>query len=411
MIGFIEDQRAVYGVESICRVLPIAPSTYYHRLACQVDPAKASARHQRDTELRPEIKRVWDENYQVYGVRKAWHQLKREGFDVARCTVERLMKQIGIRGAVRGKVVKTTIPDTSVSCPRDKVNRVFRAPAPNLLWVSDFTYVSTWQGFVYVAFVIDTFADRIVGWRVSRSAKTDFVLDALEQALHDRRPVQKGGLVHHSDRGGQGGFNRTSQHLYLGGVDDDWKAKIHTVHAGKIESPGRPPFWQRENLCRYWLGIAAGLSSEEAGIEAGVFAPVGSRWFRSSGGMPPTHLSPSAPRSRGRNLSFAERASVSEARAGIGRYLGFYTSRRPHSSLDGKTPDQAYFNQPMPGAASTLMKSVEVNWLPWSVLKIPGVPWRASASSTASMQKPASSVIDTGHARTRRVNKSSTAAR
>lgn len=163
MIGFIGDQRAVYGVESICRVLPIAPPTYYHRLACQADPAKASARHQRDAELRPEIKRVWDENYQVYGVRKAWHQLKREGFALARCTVVRLMKQIGIRGAVRGKVVKTTVPDTSAPCPRDKVNRVFRAPAPNLLWVSDFTYVSTWQGFVYVAFVIDTCADRIVG--------------------------------------------------------------------------------------------------------------------------------------------------------------------------------------------------------------------------------------------------------
>jgi len=131
MIAFIEDQRVVYGVESICRVLPIAPSTFYH---------------QRDTELRPEIKRVWDENYQVYGVRKAWYQLKREGFTLARCTVERLMKQIGIRGAVRGKVIKTTVPGTSVPCPRDKVNRVFRAPAPTLLWVSDFTYVSTWQG-------------------------------------------------------------------------------------------------------------------------------------------------------------------------------------------------------------------------------------------------------------------------
>jgi hypothetical protein len=148
MIAFIEDQRVVYDVESICRILPIAPSTYYHRLACLADPSKASERHQRDAVLRPEIKRVWDENYQVYGVRKAWHQLKREGFELARCTVERLMKQIGIRGAVRGKVVKTTVPDTSAPCPRDKVNRVFRAPAPNLLWVSDFTYVSTWQGFV-----------------------------------------------------------------------------------------------------------------------------------------------------------------------------------------------------------------------------------------------------------------------
>ena len=164
-----EDQRIVYGVESICRVLPIAPSTYYHRLACLGDPSKASVRHQRDRELRPEIERVWDESDQVYGGRKAWHQLKREGFELARCTVERLMKQIGIRGAVRGMVVKTTVPDTSAPCPRDKVSRVFRASAPNLFWVSAFTYVSTWQGFVYVAFVIDTFVDRIVGWRVSWS--------------------------------------------------------------------------------------------------------------------------------------------------------------------------------------------------------------------------------------------------
>ena len=230
MIAFIEDQRVVYGVESICRVLPIAPSTYYHQLACCADPSKASARHQRDTELRPEIKRVWDENYQVYGVRKTWHQLKREGFDLARCTVARLMKQIGIRGAVRGKVVKTTVPDTSAPCPRDKVNRVFRAPAPNLLWVSDFTYVSTWQGFIYVAFVIDTFADRIVGWRVSRSAKTDFVLDALEQALHDRRPIQKGGLIHHSDRGGQGEFNWSSQRFQIGGCDDNTQTSFGSKH-------------------------------------------------------------------------------------------------------------------------------------------------------------------------------------
>ena len=139
MIAFIEDQRVVYGVESICRTLPIAPSTFHYRLACRADPSKVSMRHQRDAELRPEIKRVWDENYQVYGVRKAWRQLKREGFTLARCTVDRLMKQIGIRGAVRGKVIETTVPDTSAPCPRDKVNRIFRAPAPNLLWVSDFT--------------------------------------------------------------------------------------------------------------------------------------------------------------------------------------------------------------------------------------------------------------------------------
>lgn len=153
------------------------------------------------------------------GFEKTWHQLKREGFEVARCTVQRLMKQIAIHGVVRGRAIKTTVPDTSVSCPRDKVNRQFRAPAPNLLWVSDFTYVSTWQGFIYVAFVIDTFANRIVGWRVSRSAKTGFVLDALEQALHDRRPAQKSGLIHHSDRGGQYLSIRYTERLAEAGIE------------------------------------------------------------------------------------------------------------------------------------------------------------------------------------------------
>jgi putative transposase len=219
MTSFIDDHRDIYGVEPVCRVLPIAPSTYYHQLACRADCSKASARKQRDAVLRPEIQRVWDENYKVYGVRKAWHQLKREGYDVARCTVERLMKQIGLQGAVRGKIIKTTFSDASAPCPRDKVNRQFRAPAPNTLWVSDFTYVSTWQGFIYVAFVIDTFADRIVGWRVSRSAKTDFVLDALEQALYDRRPVKNDGLVHHSDRGVQYVSIRYTERLAEAGIE------------------------------------------------------------------------------------------------------------------------------------------------------------------------------------------------
>lgn len=157
----------------------------------------------RDAELRPEVSRIWEDNFKVYGARKVWHQLRREGFDVARCTVERLMRQLAIQGVIRGKAAKTTVSDKSAPCPRDKVNRKFRAPAPNMLWVSDFTYVSTWQGFIYVAFVIDTFANRIVGWRTSRTPRTDFVLDALEQAIHERRPVHKGGLVHHSDRGSQ----------------------------------------------------------------------------------------------------------------------------------------------------------------------------------------------------------------
>ena len=203
MISFIDDQRTVYGVESICRVLPIAPSTYYARLAVRADPAKASPRCQRDLDLKPKIQKVWDDNWKVYGVRKAWRQLRREGVDVTRCTVARLMASMGLRGIVRGKIIKTTFCDASVPCPRDKVNRQFRSTAPDILWVSDFTYVSTWQGFTYVAFIIDTFANRIVGWKVSKSAKTDFVLDALEQALYARRPDRSGKLTHHSDRGSQ----------------------------------------------------------------------------------------------------------------------------------------------------------------------------------------------------------------
>jgi putative transposase len=157
--------------------------------------------------LRTQIRQVFDANFGVYGVRKIWRQLGREGISVARCTVARLMRQMGLRGVLRGKEVRTTIPDKAMPCPGDWVNRQFRASRPNLLWLADFTYVATWQGFVYVAFVIDAFARRIVGWRVSRTAHAGFVLDALEQALHDRRPVQGSGLVHHSDRGVQGGFN------------------------------------------------------------------------------------------------------------------------------------------------------------------------------------------------------------
>ena len=200
MIAFIDDHREVYGVEPICRVLPIAPSTYHEHLARRRNPDRAPARVRRDAILRGKIRRVFDDNFRVYGVRKVWRQLQREGESVARCTVSRLMRDIGLQGAVRGKRVKTTVSDSSAPCPLDKVNRRFQAPRPNALWVSDFTYVATWAGFVYVAFVVDTFARRIVGWRVSRTAHAGFVLDALEQALHDRRPVLGGGLVHHSDR-------------------------------------------------------------------------------------------------------------------------------------------------------------------------------------------------------------------
>ena len=201
MIAFIKEHRGICGVEPICRVLQIAPSTFYAHLAIERDPDKASDRAKRDAELRPEMKRVWEVNLEVYGARKLWHAMKREKFDIARCTVERPMRDIGIKGVRRGKKVKTTWPDKALPCPLDRVNRQFRATMPNQLWVSDFTYVSTWQGFVYVAFVIDTFANKIVGWRASRSQQTQFVLDALEQALYERRP--NGNLIHHSDRGSQ----------------------------------------------------------------------------------------------------------------------------------------------------------------------------------------------------------------
>lgn len=201
MITFIKEHRDIYGVEPICRVLQIAPSTFYARLTIENDPNKASTRSKRDAELRPEMKRVWEDNQSVYGARKLWHAMKREKFDIALCTVERLMRDIGIEGVRRGKKVKTTWPDKALPCPMDRVNRQFRATMPNQLWVSDFTYVSTWQGFVYVAFVINTFANKIVGWRASRSQQTQFVLDALEQALYERRPSDS--LIHHSDRGSQ----------------------------------------------------------------------------------------------------------------------------------------------------------------------------------------------------------------
>ena len=217
MIAFIEDQRVVYGVESICRVLPIAPSTYRAHAACLADPSRASARTKRDAALRPEITRVWEENFRVYGVRKVWRQLLRDGIDVARCTVARLMRQMGLRFAVRGKPVRTTISSPATPCPADHVNRQFTAPRPNRLGVSDFTYVSPWAGFVYVAFVIDTFARRIVGWRASRTAHTDFVLDALEQALHARPENNR--LVHHSDRGVQYVSIRYTERLAEAGIE------------------------------------------------------------------------------------------------------------------------------------------------------------------------------------------------
>ena len=219
MIAFIDDHREVHGVEPICRVLPIAPSTYHAHVAKRVVPEKLSTRARRDMTMKPEIGRVFAENFEVYGVRKVWRQLQRESFDVARCTVERLMRGMGLRGVIRGKPVRTTISDKAAPCPLDHVNRQFYAPRPNALWVSDFTYVSTWTGFVYVAFVIDAYARRIVGWRTSRTAHASFVLDALEQALHDRQPAHRGGLVHHSDRGSQYVSIKYTERLAEAGIE------------------------------------------------------------------------------------------------------------------------------------------------------------------------------------------------
>ena len=219
MIAFIDDHRDAHGVEPICKVLPIAPSTYHDHAAKRRDPGRLSKRAKRDEALKPAIRRIFDGNFSVYGVRKVWRQMQREGIGVARCTVARLMAGMGLQGVIRGKTVRTTISDKAAPCPLDRVNRQFRAPRPNALWVSDFTYVATWQGFVYVAFVIDAYARRIVGWRASRTAHAGFVLDALEQALHGRRPVQGSGLVHHSDRGVQYVSIKYTERLADAGVE------------------------------------------------------------------------------------------------------------------------------------------------------------------------------------------------
>ncbi|WP_409976166.1 IS3 family transposase [Escherichia coli] len=199
IMPLLDKLREQYGVGPVCSELHIAPSTYYHCQQQRHHPEKRSARALRDDWLKKEIQRVYDENHQVYGVRKVWRQLLREGIRVARCTVERLMAVMGLAGVLRGKKVRTTVSRKAVAAG-DRVNRQFVAERPDQLWVADFTYVSTWQGFVYVAFIIDVFAGYIVGWRVSSSMETTFVLDALEQALWARRPS---GTIHHSDKGSQ----------------------------------------------------------------------------------------------------------------------------------------------------------------------------------------------------------------
>ena len=219
MVAYIDAHKDRFGVEPICAVLPIAPSTYYQSKTRHRDPDRRSARAKRDDGLKHEIQRVWDDNFRVYGVRKVWRQLKREGFDVARCTVARLMRDLGLRGVVRGRKVKTTVADELLDRPPDRVNRQFNVVRPNALWVADLTCVATWRGFVYVAFVIDAFALRIVGWRVSGSLRTGLALDALEQALYDRQKSDTEELVHHSDRGVQYLSIRYAERLQEAGIE------------------------------------------------------------------------------------------------------------------------------------------------------------------------------------------------
>jgi putative transposase len=220
MVAFIDAHREAYGVEPICAVWPIAPSTYYAHKARQAQPERRCARARRDDLLRWRIRQVWEENFAVYGVRKVWRALQRQGEPVARCTVARLMAAMGLRGAIRGrKVVRTTIPDELAHRPQDLVGRQFQATAPNQLWVADLTYVATWRGFVYVAFVIDVFARRIVGWRASTSLRSDLALDALDQALYDRPVGAAARLIHHSDRGGQYLSIRYTERLAAAGIE------------------------------------------------------------------------------------------------------------------------------------------------------------------------------------------------
>jgi putative transposase len=217
MVSFIDQHRAAYGVEPICAQLPIAPSTYYKHKTREAEPERLPPRVRRDVEISNQIRRVYDENFQVYGVRKIWRQLGRERVAVARCTVERLMRRLGLQGVVRGGKRRTTIRRDQTEYPADLVKRQFVAIRPDQLWVADFTYVATWAGFVYAAFVIDVFSRRVIGWRVSRSMQTDLVLDALEQALWSRSRAK--GVVHHSDRGSQYLSIRYTERLTQAGAE------------------------------------------------------------------------------------------------------------------------------------------------------------------------------------------------
>ena len=311
MVTFIDAHRGTYGVEPICEVLPIAPATYFRQKTEQAHPARRSARAQRDAWLTAQIQRVWDANFGVYGARRVWRQLTRDGIAVARCTVERLMRQMGLQGVVRGRTFKTTIPDDAAARPADLVNREFVATRPNELWVADLTYVATWRGFVYVAFVIDVFARRIVGWRVSSSLRTDLALDALEQALYARPGNRSARASQRPRLAGRVQGVVATRRCWCAAMQRRKRRRSDRAGRPAMRSPGRPPATGRAEQQRFWKAIARGLSSEDAAVSCGVSPPVGGRWFREGGGMPPISLAPRSARS----LSFAEREEIAILRA------------------------------------------------------------------------------------------------
>ena len=265
MVACVDAQRTTHGVESICAQLPIAPSTYWRHKAQQADPTRQSARAQRDAVLTREIDRVWHEQEAVYGAEKVWLQLRREGIPTARCTVARLMKDLGLRGVVRGqRAVITTRPDPLAVLP-DLVDRHFTASHPNQLWVSDFTYVPTAEGFVYTAFVIDVFSRRIVGWKVSTAMRTALVLDALEQAIHHRKAEDCVDLIHHSDRGVQYLSMRYTERLADAGIAPSVGSRGDSYDNALAES-----------LIGLYKAEVIGRRDRWAGVEAVEFATL--RW-------------------------------------------------------------------------------------------------------------------------------------
>jgi len=244
-VTFIDQYRDRYGVEPICKELPIAPSTYHHHKILEQHPERRSTRAKRDGQMKLDIQRVWEDNHRNYGARKVWKQLMRESLPAARCTVERLMKQLGIEGVRRGKRCITTIPSESACKPLDLVNREFSADRPNHLWVADITYVATWTGFVYVAFIIDVFSRYIVGWQVLKHRQTDLILDALEQALWARGKPK--GVIHHSDRG--------SQYLSIRYTDRLAEAGFNVSVGSVGDSKPSMVFTRRRSFTKMALGV------------------------------------------------------------------------------------------------------------------------------------------------------------